>query len=137
MEIIVTDKAGWYEKTKDATSAVLSKNITSITAGTGITINNSVYLRFEDGSSGLHQDSEGVWVVGVLTLETTGKGSSYYINVKNGIDAKTAIPAVPGTPVEYEGITALDTSSVSLSSGGIPKGSIETLPGKKQAIPWI
>ncbi|WP_294522295.1 flagellin [uncultured Anaerovibrio sp.] len=165
LEKTVIDKEAWYEKTKDATSAVLSKNITSITAGTGITINNSVYLRFEDGSSGLHQDSEGVWVVGknasvsktqlkawreigdpkagstigvtltmsggVLTLETTGKGSSYYIDVKNGIEAKTAIPAVPGTPVEYEGITALDTSSVSLSSGGIPKGPIETLPGKE------
>ena len=174
LEKVVVDKSGWNEKIKDATSAVLTKNISGVTAGTGITITGrggTAYLKIEEGNAALHQNDEGVWVVGknasisktqlkswveigdpkagstigvtltmsggVVTLETTDKGEYYYITVKDGIAGKEAIPAEPevpaeyGTPKYYEAVTALDTSSVSLSSGGIPKGPIETLPGKE------
>ncbi|MCR5175736.1 MAG: flagellin [Anaerovibrio sp.] len=165
LEKTVIDKPAWYEKTKDATVAVLTKNISSIVAGTGITINDAAYLKFVEGSAAPHQDSEGVWVVGkdancsnvrltawneigepqggasigvtlslsrgVLTLTTTSAGRGAYIKVKNGITGKEAIPEIPGTKINYEAVNALDTSSVSLTSGGIPKGEVETLPGKE------
>ena len=66
LEITITDVEAWDEKTADATPATITKNISSVTSGSGITITRygTAYLRFEDGNADPHQDDEGVWVVG-------------------------------------------------------------------------
>lgn len=104
--------------------ASLSLNVSSVPEGSGITISGTTteYIKFVSGSS-ITRDSDGVWLVGkdssgsksiagmtlsmsggtiTLTADRAGTvGNNYRIS------ADGFSPETPGTPINYQGVTAM------------------------------